>query len=105
MGTEVHHHLLVSSAKDPGVCESGHARTDFDRDTAGVVENAVFETPSVGIPDPIGQRAVDECGPKEGEDHARDDTASLGDGSDSKGGGDSTEHHLVERIKQSRDER
>lgn len=105
MGAEVHHHALVAAAEDPGVGERGDTGANLDGDTAGIVEDAVLEAPAVGVPDPVGERAVDESGPEEGEDHAGDDTATLGDGADGEGGSDGAEHHLVKRVEQGGDER
>lgn len=105
VGAEVHHHLLVAAAEDPRVGEGGHARADLDGDAAGVVEHAVLEAPAVGVPDPVGEGAVDEGGPAKGEDHGGDDAATLGHGTDGEGRGDGAEHHLVERVQQGGDQR
>ncbi|KAI6770237.1 hypothetical protein HG530_004866 [Fusarium avenaceum] len=102
--TEVHHHLLVTSAENPGVGKSGHTGANLDRNTTSVVENTVSETPAVGVPDPVGKRAVDESGPEKDEDHAGNNTTSLSNSTDCKSTSDSAEHHLVERVEQSRDE-
>lgn len=102
---EVHHHLLVSSTEDPRVGERRHAGADLDGDTASVVKDTVLETPAVRVPDPVGERAVDESGPEEDEDHAGNDATSLSDGADSKGTGDGAEHHLVEGVEEGGDER
>lgn len=95
---EVHHHLLVTAAENPRVGESGHTRANLDGNTAGIVENAVDETPTTGVPDPVCERAVNESGPEEDENHARNNTASLSNSTDGKSSSDSAEHHLVERV-------
>lgn len=103
--TEVHHHLLVASAENPRVGEGRHTGADLDGDTASVIEDTVLETPSVGVPDPVGERAVDEGSPAKDEDHGGNDTATFGDGSDSESSCDGTEHHLVEGVEKSGNER
>lgn len=102
---EVHHHLLVAAAEDPRVGQSRHTGTDLDGDTTSVVEDTVLETPAVGVPHPVSERAVDEGGPAEDEDHARNDATALGNGTDREGTSDSAEHHLVEGVKEGGDER
>lgn len=102
---EVHHHLLVTSAEDPGVGESRHAGTDLDGDTTGVVEDAVLEGPAVGVPNPVCERAVDEGSPEEDEDHAGNDAATLSNGADGKRTSDGAEHHLVEGVEEGGNER
>lgn len=103
--TEVHHHLLVAAAQDPRVGKGGHTRANLDGNTTGVVEDAVSEAPAVGVPDPVGERAVHEGGPEEGEDHGGNNAATLSDSADGKSSSDSQEHHLVERVQQSGDQR
>ncbi len=94
VGPEVEHHLLVAAAEDPRVGEGGDAGADLDGPAAGVVEHAVLESPAVDVPDPAGERAVDEGGPEEGEDHGGDDAAALRGAADNEGGGNGAEHHL-----------
>lgn len=94
MGAEVEHHLLVAPAEHPRVGERRKTGADLDGPAAGVVENAVVEGPSVDVPHPAGERAVDEGGPEEDEDHGREHAAALRDGADHKGCRDSAEHHL-----------
>ena len=101
---EVHHHLLVAAAKDPRVGQRGNTGSDLDRNSSSIIEDAVLEAPAVGVPDPVGQGAVDQGGPAKDEDHGRDDTTALGDGTNSQGCGDGAEHHLVEGVEESRDE-
>lgn len=105
MRAEVHHHLLVAAAEDPGVGQGGHTGTDLDGDTASVVKDAVLEAPAVGVPDPVGKRAVDDGGPEENEDHAGNDATTLSDSADGEGGSDTAEHHLVEGVEEGGNER
>lgn len=98
MRAEVQHHLLIAASEDPRVGQRRHSGTDLDGATTGVVEHAVLEGPAIGIPNPVGQRAVDNGGPKESEDHGGDDTTALSRGSDHQGCGDTAELHLVERV-------
>lgn len=105
VGTEVHHHLLVAAAKNPGVGESGHAGTDLDGNTTGVVEDAVNVAPAVRVPNPVGQRTVDEGGPEEDKDHGGNDATALGNGTNGEGGSDGAEHHLVEGVEKAGNER
>lgn len=94
MRAEVQHHLLLSLSEDHAVGEGGATRGDLDRAAAGVVEDAVFVGPAVGVPDPAGDRAVDEGCPPEGEDHGGDEAAALGDGAHYDCSCDGAEHHL-----------
>lgn len=105
MGSKVHHHSFVAAAENPRVREGRDARADFDGDAAGVVEDAMGSTPAIGVPNPVGKRAVDERGPEKGKDHTGDDASSLGDGTDREGRGDGAEHHLVKREEERWDQR
>lgn len=105
MRAEVHHHSFVSSTEDPGIGKGGQTRANLDGDAASIVENAVLVSPSVGVPDPVSERAVDESSPKKHKDHSGNDSAALGNSTNGESGSDSAEHHLIERVEQSRDER
>ena len=94
MRAKVEHHLLLALPEDHAVSEGGATGGNLDGAAAGVVEDAVFVGPAVGVPDPAGDGAVDEGGPPEGEDHGGDEAAALGDGAHDDGGGDGAEHHL-----------
>lgn len=104
MGSEVHHHLFVSAAEDPGVSQGRDAGSDLDGDTTGIIEDTILKRPSVAVPHPVGQGAVDQGGPAEAEHHARDDPTTLGDGSHSQAGGNGAEHHLVEGVEEGRNQ-
>lgn len=97
---KVEHHLLVSPTKNPGVGEGGHSGNDLDRATAGIIENSIFKGPSVDVPYPAGNRAVDQSRPDEGKDHGGNDAATLGSGSDDESGGDGAELELVKGIEE-----
>jgi hypothetical protein len=60
---EVEHHLLLTLSKDPRVSERRKTGSDFDGSAAGVVEDTVLETPSVDVPYPASNWAVDERRP------------------------------------------
>lgn len=105
MRTEVEHHSLVATAKNPRVGESRHAGTNLDGAASGVIENTVLEGPAVGVPGPAGDGSVDEGGPEEDEDHAGNDSAALGGGTSSEGGSNGAEHHLVEGVEKGGNER
>ncbi len=98
MRTEVDHHLLLASAKDQRVGQSGHTGDDFDRATTSVVEDSIVESPPVDIPRPAGDGAVDQGRPEEHEDHERKDSTTFGDGSSGDGGSGGTELQLRSRV-------
>lgn len=93
---EVEHHLLLATAENHRVGKRRHTRNDLDGSAAGVVENAPAEGPTARSPNPTCDRAVDECGPDEGEDEERHEAATLSDSACNNGGGDGAELHLVE---------
>lgn len=94
MGPEVDHQAFLPAAEHQGVGQGGHAGADFDGAAAGVVHHAVFVGPAVDVPGPAGDRAVDQRGPEEDEDHHRGETAAFGDGADDDGGRGRAELHL-----------
>jgi hypothetical protein len=94
--TEVEHHLFLASSENHRVGKSRHTRTDFDGTTSSVVEDTPLVGPSVSTPNPASDGAVDESGPEEDEDHARNQTTTLSDGTNDNGSGNSTELHLYE---------
>ena len=49
----------------------------MDWATSCEVKSGEIVKPAVGVPGPAGDRAVDDCGPEEGEDERRNDTTSL----------------------------
>lgn len=100
VGTEVEHHLLLASTENHGVGKCRHTRGNFDGTTSGVVEHSPLEGPSVGIPHPVGNRAVHDGGPAEDENHCRHDAAALGDGTHDNGSGNGGELQLVEGVQQ-----
>lgn len=102
--SEVHHHSFVSSTEDPGVGKGRETRSDFDRDASSVVENAVLEAPSVGVPNPECQGAIDQSCPEKSENHAGNNTTAFRNRSDREASSDSAEHHLVERVEKGGDE-
>jgi hypothetical protein len=103
MRAKVKHHLFLAFAENHTVGQGRAAGGDLDGTAAGVVEDAVFEGPAIGVPDPAGDGAVDEGGPPEGEDHGGDEAAALGDGAHDDCGGDGAEHHLVSLVHYSHD--
>lgn len=100
MRSEVEHHLLVPPSQNPGVGEGGYTGSDFDRAATSIVEDSVFESPTVDIPDPASDGAVDQSSPNEREDHGWNDAATFGSGPDNEGGGDGAELHLVEGVEE-----
>jgi hypothetical protein len=94
MRPEIQHHPLLSSAKNPRVCQRRHARSNLDRSTSRIVKPAPFVEPAIDIPCPTCHRAVYNCGPKEGEDHHGNEAAALGNCTDNDGGCNGAELHL-----------
>jgi hypothetical protein len=96
MRAEVQHHLLLTSAEDHRVCQSGHTGSDFDRSSTSVVEDSPFESPAVDVPDPASNWAVNEGCPDEEEDHHWDEAAAFSDGTNDDSTSDGAELHLCE---------
>lgn len=94
MRPEIKHHLLLPLPQHHAVRQRRETGYYFDGPAAGVVENPVFECPSVDIPYPACDWAVDECGPEENKYHAWDQAAALGNRTHDNRRRDSTEHHL-----------
>lgn len=94
MRSEIQHHLLLSLSEDHGVCESRKTRADFDGSTSSVIQDTVFVGPSVDVPWPTCEWAVDECRPEENENHCWDETATLSDGAHDNCSSDSRELEL-----------
>lgn len=72
MRTEVEHHLLLTFAENHRICERTETRNDLNWSATCVVEHAVFECPSVDIPDPACDGAVNKRSPEKDEDHRWD---------------------------------
>ena len=94
MRSEIQHHPLLPSAKNPRVCQRRHAGSNLDRSTSCIVKPTPFEEPAIDIPCPTCDRAVYDCGPEEDEDHHGNEATSLGNGTDNDGGCDGAELHL-----------
>jgi len=92
--SEIQHHPLLSSTENPRVCQRRHARSNLDRSTSSIVKPAPFVEPAIDIPRPTCYRAIHNCGPKEGEDHHRNEAAALGNCTDNDGGCNGAELHL-----------
>lgn len=72
MRTKVEHHLLLSLSQHHTVSQSRETGDNLDRSSAGVVENAVLECPSVDIPHPACDRAVNKRSPEKDKNHGWD---------------------------------
>jgi hypothetical protein len=104
VGTEVQHHLLLTAAKNHGVCEGGETRADLDRSTTSVSKNAPLVRPTVDVAHPASNQAVHKGGPDEGEEHEGNETATLFDGTCNNSACEGAELHLVEGVEKIRDE-
>ena len=93
--TEVQHHLLLTAAENHGVCKSGQTGSNFDRSSTSVVVDTPLESPSVDVPNPASDWAVDDGGPEEDKDHHWNQTTTLSDSADDDSSGGSTELHLM----------
>jgi len=69
----------VSGTEHDRVCESPHARSDFDGTAASEIQNPPFIGPTGRIPNPASHGTIHECGPNESEDDGRKDPRSFGD--------------------------
>lgn len=94
MWAEVQHHLLLSLTQNHRVGEGRETRSNFDGSTTSIVHDTILERPSVNVPYPACERAVDECGPAEGENHCWNDATSFSDSTHDDSSRDSTELHL-----------
>ena len=98
MRAEICHHLLLALTQDQRVSESRQTGSNFDGPAAGIVHDAVFETPAVDVPCPAGDGAVDDCRPTECEDQKRKHSAALSDGTGNDSGCGSAELHLYHLV-------
>lgn len=69
--------LVLPLSENQSICQSTAAGSDVDRASTGEVERGEIEEPTVGIPGPAGNGAVDDGRPAEGENHRRKDAATL----------------------------
>jgi len=67
----------LALAEHEGVGQTCPARSNVNRSASSVVERRQVEKPSIGIPSPAGDRTVDNGGPEESEDQARQDASTL----------------------------
>lgn len=72
MGAEVKHHFLLAFAENHRVGEGTETGDNLNWSSASVVEHAVLESPSVDVPNPACDWAIDKRGPEENEDHRWD---------------------------------
>ena len=95
--TEVEHHLLVTSAKNPRISQSRNTGTDLDGATTSIIHYSVLKGPAVHVPSPAAERAIDQCRPDKNEDHCRNNATPFGGGSNNQGCGYAEELHLSYR--------
>lgn len=98
MGSEVEHHLLLTTSKNPRVGEGGQTRDDLDGASSGVIETTPLEEPSIDVPGPARDRAVYNCSPEPDEDHHGYQSTALGDGTNDNRSGDGAELHLDKSV-------
>lgn len=94
MWSEVEHHLFLTFSKDHGIRKCRETGSDFDRSTSSVVEDTIFESPSIDIPCPACNGTVDKRRPEEYENHGRNQTTSFGNGTNYDGSGSGAELEL-----------
>lgn len=75
--TEVDHEVFLSWAQEIGDDKSRESRQDFDGATTGVVQNAPFVGPTVGVPYPARYGTVDQSHPAKGEGYEGQYTATF----------------------------
>lgn len=68
----------------------------MDRTTTSKVKRGKVEKPTIAIPGPASDGAVDDGSPAKGKDHGRHDATTLKRTSNHKLNGNGTEEHLVE---------
>jgi len=67
----------LALAEHKGICQTCPAGSDVDGSTTGIVKLRQIEKPSVGVPSPRGDRAIDNGSPAEGKDQTGKDAATL----------------------------
>lgn len=85
----------LALAKHEGICQTCPAGSNVDGSTASIVKLRQVEKPSVRVPGPGGNRAVDDGSPAEGKDQTGQDATALKRTSDQDLDGDSAEEQLV----------
>lgn len=100
MRAKVLQEAIRATTEDAGVCKTTDTRADFDGAATSVVKDTPFIGPAIGVPDPVGDRAVDYGCPDEAEDHSGEETAALSDAAHDDCEGDCAEHALVESKEQ-----
>ena len=79
--------------------EASHTRRDMDGRSTCEIKPAKDKRPSIGVPRPAGDGVVDDGGPDEDENHNRAETTAFSDGTHGEGGGDGSEHKLIDAEK------
>lgn len=59
-----------------------------------IIKNTPVESPSIDVPNPASDWAVDQSNPKECKDHSRENTATLSNGTHNNGNGNGRELQL-----------
>lgn len=113
MWSEVKHHLFLTLSKNHGVGKSRKTRANFDGSAPSVIQNTVFKAPSINIPRPACNWAINlwqvsqnrilitviiqsyKGGPKEYKDHRGNQTAPLSNSTNNNRGRRSTELKLA----------
>lgn len=85
-----------SFAEVYGDSEASHTRRDVHGRSACEIKPAKDERPPIGVPCPAGDGVVDDGGPYEDEDHNWAETTAFSDGAHGEGGGDGSEHKLID---------
>lgn len=97
---EVDEHTFLTTTENEGIGKSTGTGNDFDGTTTSIVQNSPFEGPSIDVPDPAGDRAVDNGHEEETEHHGWKQSTSFSNGSHNDGDRDGSELELVERVQQ-----
>lgn len=98
MRAKVKHHLLLAASKNHGVGQSCASRDDFDGTAASIVESTPHEEPAIGVPGPVSDGTVYDCGPEPDEDHHGNQATALSNAADDNGSSNSAELHLGDRV-------
>lgn len=94
MRSEVEHHLLMSTAKNPRIGERRQTGANLDGTTSSIVQDTIVVRPPIDVPDPTGEGAVDESSPEENEDHGREHATTFCHRTNDESGCHTAEHHL-----------
>lgn len=88
--------VSLTLAQDKRICEGSPSRRNVHRSTASEIERRKIIQPSIGVPSPVGNRAINDSSPDKSEDERGNDTAALKRAANDDHDGARAEEELVE---------